>query len=411
MPDRQPEFPGFNTMAPGVMADTAALCTALRAAPPVFWAPMERSWVLHRQAEVSVVLANRSYQVADLSAIVADICTRSGKEAPRLTGLLSVFLPFINPPAHDLERRYLKAVLSTQSTTDYAPVIDDIARRLLTRHRPGMPFDAATEFADLIPPLFFGHFLGLKDETVIDFVLKTAEMGRTFDRGCSPRYYARIETLIRDEHALFVTLVQAARRAGAATGLSRMIALADEMTPMSDAAIADHAMFLIMAASENTSALIANTIIEVMEAGLCDRLRQGSDLRAVVEETLRFAPPVQQMWRIAAQDTELGGARIAAGDRLMLLTAVASRDPAVHENPDLFDPTRTPGRNFGFGMGAHHCLGSELAMLEAEIALRVILEHHPRFDPAHPVKWRDRQTLRRPEHFFLHLSPERAPQP
>lgn len=114
------------------------------------------------------------------------------------------------------------------------------------------------------------------------------------------------------------------------------------------------------------------------------------------------------MWRIAQTDLTLGGARISRGERLLLLTDAASRDPAVYPDPDRFDPWRSNRRGFGFGLGRHYCLGAELALLEAETALRVILQRLPRRVSDLPFEWHDRQTLRRALHLPLILSPQKG---
>lgn len=411
MTDRDLELKDFSTFAPNVIGRPEQLVQALRAAPPVFWAPLERSWVVHRYREVNAVLCDRSFHVAELSSIVEGICARSGKPAPVLTGLLSVFLPFINPPGHELSRQYLRAVLSAHRAASYAPAIEGIASALLQAVPKNGRFDAATDYADLLPSLFIGHFLDISGGTVVNFVRQTAEMGRTFDRGCSPRYFARMEALISTQRAPFLSLVAKRRDSPDESGLSRMIALADAFCPMPDEVIADHVMFLIMAASENTAALIGNAVTSVVQAGLVEALQGADDtlFRAAVEETMRFATPVQQMWRIATTDVCLGEAKIAAGERLLLLTSAACRDPSVYPDPDRFDPWRSNRRSFGLGLGQHYCLGAELALLEAEIALKQIIPRRPRQDPERPVSWRDRQTLHRTNHIPLYLSPEGDP--
>jgi cytochrome P450 len=43
----------------------------------------------------------------------------------------------------------------------------------------------------------------------------------------------------------------------------------------------------------------------------------------------------------------------------------ANRDEDVFEGADRFDVGRDPNRHLAFGFGAHHCLGAQLARLEA----------------------------------------------
>ncbi|MFG1481029.1 cytochrome P450 [Xanthobacter sp. V4C-4] len=418
MTDKGPQVPGFCALAPNQMDDPAAFYATLRAAPPVFWSPADTSWIVHRQAEARAVLGDRSFRVAELSAIVAGVATRGGKAAPTLTSLLSVFLPFINPPEHAAARRYIHAVLEPGRVPEHAPAIAAIAAGLLADIPPGQAFDGAAHYADLLPSLVMGHLLGLPGAMVMDFVLASAEMGRAFDRGGSPRYYARMEALITRLRAPFQAAVDARRQAldangpgPAMDGLTRMIVLADSLRPMPDSAIADHAMFLIMAGSENTSALIGSTLAATLEAGLdLGRLATDPDwCLAVVEETLRHDGPVLHLWRFATRDLELGGASIPAGDRLLLLAGAANRDPLAFPDPDRFDPGRTDRHGIGLSIGMHYCLGGDLAMLESRIALQTLAARRPRLDPGHTTAWRDRQTLRRLSRLPLRLDTKDPP--
>ncbi|WP_328405165.1 cytochrome P450 [Nocardia sp. NBC_00403] len=67
--------------------------------------------------------------------------------------------------------------------------------------------------------------------------------------------------------------------------------------------------------------------------------------------------------RVAAADMRIGDVDIDRGDLVLMLIAVAQRDPAVFTDPDRFDPTHD-NRHLAFGLGAHFCLGAPLARLE-----------------------------------------------
>jgi cytochrome P450 len=152
--------------------------------------------------------------------------------------------------------------------------------------------------------------------------------------------------------------------------LSELIAAEDAGDMLSHAELISTCALLLIAGHETTVNLIAN--------GLLALLRRPDELAAlranperaqgVVEETLRFDPPVQLIPRIAADDLTVGGMDVARGDLVVMLIAAAQRDPAVFADPDRFDPTRD-NRHLAFGLGAHFCLGAPLARLEARVAL------------------------------------------
>jgi cytochrome P450 len=73
---------------------------------------------------------------------------------------------------------------------------------------------------------------------------------------------------------------------------------------------------------------------------------------------------------------------------VFLCPAAANRDPAVFADPDRFDVTRRPGRQLGFGIGLHYCLGAPLARLEAAIAIPAVLQRFPGLRlAAEPLRW------------------------
>jgi cytochrome P450 PksS len=100
-------------------------------------------------------------------------------------------------------------------------------------------------------------------------------------------------------------------------------------------------------------------------------------IHAAVEEVLRYASSVPFIHRVAREDLEMRGQRIAQGQVVFLGLASANHDPAHFPDPDVFDITRTPTRHLAFGHGAHLCLGAELARRELEIGLRTLFDRFP----------------------------------
>ena len=95
----------------------------------------------------------------------------------------------------------------------------------------------------------------------------------------------------------------------------------------------------------------------------------------IVEELLRFEPPVQFIQsRVALSDMELGNVNIPAGSTIVLVLAAANRDPTRFDRAECFDPDRGDNQHLGFGSGVHSCFGAPLARLEAQVALRLIFE-------------------------------------
>jgi cholest-4-en-3-one 26-monooxygenase len=99
---------------------------------------------------------------------------------------------------------------------------------------------------------------------------------------------------------------------------------------------------------------------------------------AAAEEIVRWVSPVNMFRRTATCDTELGGQRIADGDKVVVFYASANRDDTVFARPGEFDAGRDPNPHVGFGGGGpHFCLGKHLAVLELRVLLATLIERMP----------------------------------
>ncbi|MFC4905977.1 cytochrome P450 [Actinomadura gamaensis] len=110
-------------------------------------------------------------------------------------------------------------------------------------------------------------------------------------------------------------------------------------------------------------------------------------LPTAVEEIVRWVSPINQFRRTATQDTELGGKRIRAGDKVVLFYGSANRDERVFEDPFRFDVTRDPNPQLGFGGGGpHFCLGTHLARMNLKMIFETVSARMPDIRPAGPAR-------------------------
>lgn len=137
---------------------------------------------------------------------------------------------------------------------------------------------------------------------------------------------------------------------------------------------------IIFAGYETTVHLITNGVLTLLQhPDQLARLRAQPELMdSAVEEILRFRGPIHATKPMyAVEDVTLHGVRIPKGSAVMPMLAAANHDPAVFENPEVFDIARTPNRHLAFGHGMHVCLGAQLARMETKIALTNLLERNP----------------------------------
>lgn len=100
---------------------------------------------------------------------------------------------------------------------------------------------------------------------------------------------------------------------------------------------------------------------------------QPSLLPAAIDEILRIHGPLVSSRRVARTDVEIGGRKIAAGERITLHWIAANRDGRVFEEPNSFRWDRDTSKNLLYGAGIHVCPGAPLARLEMRVAMEELL--------------------------------------
>jgi cytochrome P450 len=111
-------------------------------------------------------------------------------------------------------------------------------------------------------------------------------------------------------------------------------------------------------------------------------------IEPAIEEGARWMPTDPTFPRLVKKDVELEGVKIPAGSRVDMCLGAANRDPAIWDNPDVYDIFRPRGKqsHLGFGMGPHRCLGLEVSKQEMLAAIEGLMDRFPnmRLDPDAP---------------------------
>ena len=179
----------------------------------------------------------------------------------------------------------------------------------------------------------------------------------------------------------YAELAASIDRASAGDADSSLVAAAAGVAGgLSSEQVASNAAVLLFGGIETTEGMIANLVLHVLrdEAQRDLLLADPGLLPNAVDESLRLEPAAAVIDRYATRDAELGGVSIGKGDPVTLSIAGANRDPDSFADPDRFDVHRpNANRHVTFAHGPHVCLGMHLARLEAQTALRRLLERLP----------------------------------
>jgi len=105
---------------------------------------------------------------------------------------------------------------------------------------------------------------------------------------------------------------------------------------------------------------------------------------AATEEMFRAYAAVTTA-RTCVKPVQIHGVQLMPGDKILMATTLANRDPSEFENPNEVRLDRNP-RHVTFGTGIHRCVGAPLARREVIIAIEEFLKAIPEFRIAPDAK-------------------------
>jgi cytochrome P450 len=254
-----------------------------------------------------------------------------------------------------------------------------------------------TRFASPLPIAVITELLGIPDVHADAFARYGAALGGALDGIASLSHARQLLTANRELTELFETMFELRRGEPGDDIVSRLVAAeGDQIEP---AEMLPLCVLLLVAGFETTVNLIGNAVLALLSHdGQWQRLAADPTLAGrVVEETLRYDPPVQRTARVALRPMELEGKPVATNQLVVILIGGANRDPDAYERPDVFDLDRESGvDHLAFSAGMHYCLGAPLARLEAGMALARLASRMPGMQPAGRVERRNATTIRGP---------------
>lgn len=278
-------------------------------------------------------------------------------------------------PRHTWIRSFLYKGLTPQRLAEQAKAIRAIAWRLVDGVAARGECEFVEDVAARLPMATIGGFLGIPEQD--------------FDR---LRHWSDVMTLGSDaedksevanafiDYATYVRKMIEERRERPRDDLVSILVHAEvDGSRLSDEEIVSESLLLLVGGSE-TSRNVTACGMEMLSRHPEQQaylVQNPSGLKVAVEEFIRWSSPVINMKRTATRDTELRGKTIREGDRVMILYPSANRDETVFVNAESFDVKRRRNPHIAFGIGAHFCIGANLARLQIAILFEELLARLP----------------------------------
>ncbi|MBF6353630.1 cytochrome P450 [Nocardia higoensis] len=277
---------------------------------------------------------------------------------------------------HQRLRKLVGPAFTARRVAELRPRIRRITSGLLDglAARADGVVDVREEFAAQVPLRVITALMGVPDDLRPGLRLCVDEIFSTAPQRDPQATLAEMVSIL-------TTLVARRRAKPGRDMTSLLISRRDHDDQLTEQELVHTLLLVISAGYETTVNLLDQAIYQLLtRPELLPRVRVGTfGWSQLIEETLRYAPPVANLpLRYAVVDIDVAGTRIKAGEAILACLAAANRDPDLHEpNPGEFDPARPIKEHLSFGYGPHYCLGAPLARLEAEIALPALFGRFP----------------------------------
>jgi cytochrome P450 len=308
---------------------------------------------------------------------------------------------FLDPPDHTRLRKLVSKAFAPKVVKALEPDITMLVDSLLDKVAATGRFDVVADLAHPLPVAVICRLLGVPIDDEPQFSHSSALLAAALDPVASFTGQPRGDVDEMFEAGMWLRaylrdLIARRRREPGGDLMSALITVEESGDQLTEEEIVATCNLLLIAGHETTVNLIANAILALLRhpAQWSALVADPQRVSAVVEETLRYDPPVQLVGRIAAEDMVIGDADVPKGDVMMLLLAAAHHDPAAFDRPDQFDPDRESIRHLGFGKGPHFCLGAPLARMEAAVALTKVTQRFPQARLAGEPTYKPNVTLR-----------------
>ncbi|HIP22697.1 MAG TPA: cytochrome P450, partial [Rhodobacteraceae bacterium] len=294
----------------------------------------------------------------------------------------------IEPPSHTRIRSLLTKAFTNRRIKEMAPQVQALSRDLVANFPEG-EFDLLPAFAEVIPVTVICRLLGVPEDMAPQLLRWSHDMVAIYQARRDRALEDRTEAATIAFMDYIRGFVAERRKAPREDLISELISARDEGEKLTEDELITTCILLLNAGHEATVHGIANGVKALLETGVRFGDSNSENL-AIIEETIRFDPPLHMFTRYALEDVTVAGHAFKRGEQVGLLLAAANRDPAVFEQPASFMPTRKNARQLAFGAGLHFCIGAPLARMEMLNSMPILLEACPDLALAETPVYADR---------------------
>lgn len=387
----------YDPLNPAVTANPYPHYAELRAEAPVQWLESLQGFAVSRWDDVLAVLSDgQTFSSSQFwPALLGEY-----DPVPEIPPMIS-----LDPPGHVRIRRLANTAFLPGRVRVMEEKIRRIANELIddiiARHGPEGEFDFVWEFSALFPVTVVGDVLGVDIDKRVSFKHWVDDLLSAGNRAMyPPERLAQIAKSSKEIREYFEDLYERRRDNPGDDLISGFIRAEVDGERLTHSEVLNLAILLLIGGVETTTNLLGITFATLKQhpEAIASARKNPEMIQQLIEEVLRYDPPVQLIFRHTMCDTELAGVTIPKGSLVLPLLASANRDESKFENSETFDVNRPRGEIMSFGQGPHYCLGQYLSRFESRLALEALFERFETLIPiSDEVEWMDSYFARGPK--------------
>ena len=298
------------------------------------------------------------------------------------------------PPKHTRLRGLVAKAFNRNKIESMRPAIERITTGLLDaidlKIKSGKSFDLIADYAEPLPVKIIADLLGFPDSE--EHLLRpwSQAIVKMYEVNPSQQYQLEAKKAA-GEFAAYVRDLAVFRKTNPGSDLITDLAMVEENgEKLNSHELVATCVLLLNAGHEASVNAFGNGMVAALKRpDQRELLKQKPEeiTATALEEFMRFDAPLHLFERTATVDTQVGGVKIEAGQKIAALIGAANRDENIFAQPNEMDLTRDPNPHIGFGAGIHFCLGAPLARLEMGVSLPALWKKYPTMELAgQPVR-------------------------
>jgi cytochrome P450 len=365
---------------------------AIRETAPIFFWEQYGFWCFARHADVAALLRDRRFgrQILHVASRQELGWEQPGAHLKPFLDLERHSLLELEPPEHTRLRNLVNRAFVTRHVEHLAPRIAALTHDLIDGFESRGRADLLAELATPIPVIVIAELLGVPAAMWRQLLDWSHRMVAMYQFGVTRAVEESAAAASGEFSAFLAAYVEERRKSRADDLISKLIDAEEAEGKLSQDELIATCVLLLNAGHEATVHGLGNSVKAMLENSVDPAALADETARAtLVEELLRYDPPLHLFTRYALEDVGYGGVSLRKGDRVGLLLGAANRDPERFLNPDRINATRAPNPHVAFGGGIHFCVGAPLARLELATVLPLLFEQLPELSFSAPPRYRD----------------------